>query len=266
MKTTAIVPALIALTAAGCGNQMMRQPSFQPLDIPRAAPAQTAVPAAVDITPTDGLPAPPRAFGEPKIASQEAVDEYAQAGWTEPPLPPANLSDQARYEATPKAVDSLKPPDQFTRMTAQAGHDLFLARCVQCHNASGYGYGPVGEYLLPHPPDLGSKLVQKRSDGAIFWHISMGQGKMPAFAPWTTVPQRWSLTAYVRSLKSATPGSEFSDTLSAPYPVYGERGFEVGDKTYAWQESARPAPRKDVRGPLFAQWAHDVKQGGSHAP
>jgi len=55
----------------------------------------------------------------------------------------------------------------------------------------------------------------------------MGQGKMPAFKTWTTPAERWALTAYVRSLKGASPGSRSVD--DAPYPVYGTRGEQHYD-------------------------------------
>ena len=86
----------------------------------------------------------------------------------------------------------------------RSGQILFYNRCVQCHNPGGYGYGTVGQYLVPHPPDLAAPLVQHITDGAMFWHITMGQGKMPGFRHWLTPDERWALTAYVRSLKGST--------------------------------------------------------------
>jgi len=243
MKSASMYLIFFAMLLSGCGSQMMRQPSYQPLDIPRAAPSPDAVPAAIEITPTDGRPAVSRAFGASSNVGDEAVEEYTDNAQPETIRPPANLSDNARCQATPPNIDSIVSPVALTGDTLIKGRALFPNRCVQCHNASGYGYGPVGGYLVPHPQDLASQLVQKRCIGAIFWHITVGQGNMPAFKTWTSVAQRWQLSAYVRSLKGARTGVSRSDTASAPYPTYGEPGFEN-----------------------TIQWAQDIKTRGGYAP
>jgi mono/diheme cytochrome c family protein len=225
-NTTGLITGA-ALILTGCGNQMMRQPSINPLDSPRAAAPGDAVPVASGLAPFDARPVSSSDTGY----LPHGMSEFAQLSIPEPNLPAPNLSDNARNEPTPHSVDILKNPLPNNSEIISNGHTLFLNRCVQCHNSSGYGYGPVGGYLVPHPPDLGSQLVQKRTNGAIFWHITMGQGKMPAFRTWTTPYQRWELTSFVRSLSHSNPSIKLSDTLDSPYPVYGETGFEIGNKT-----------------------------------
>ncbi len=217
------------LLLAGCGNQMFRQPSYQPLDTPRAQESAQSVQVAVDERPTDGRPVTSPAWGDKTIA--EANPYASSFPSREPDLPGPNLSDNARNEPAPAAVDAIVPPIALDNAhLVSGGHLLFLNRCVQCHNASGYGYGTVGQYLLPHPPDLASPLVQNIKDGALYWHITMGQGKMPGFRHWTTPSERWALAAYVRSLKGVQPGTNLqaADTRLAPYPVYGQVGYENG--------------------------------------
>ena len=225
-----VAVCILATAAAGCGNQMMRQPSFRPLESPRAAPPPEAVPVNASLTPDEAKPVVSRANGDRELAAvlkdHKIVDISGPA--FDPPLPPPNLSDDARNQPTPRQVNTLKNPLPGDPRVAHAGHTLFLNRCVQCHNPGGYGVGPVGRYLAPAPPDLAAALVQKRSDGAIYWHITMGQGKMPAFRTWTAPAERWALTAYVRSLRGAAPGTRSDDTTGTPYPVYGKQGFEGG--------------------------------------
>jgi mono/diheme cytochrome c family protein len=194
-----------------------------------------------DLAPDDARPVHTAALGD-----GEAAQAVGNISVPEPNLPPPNLSDTARFNPTPAAVDALKNPLPTDPRVVRAGHTMFLNRCVQCHNSSGVGYGPVGQYLVPHPPDLASELVQHRSDGAVYWHITNGQGKMPPFKTWTTPTQRWELVSFVRSLgahripnANATAATDpdkapvigplgGSDTQTAPYPVYGLSGFERG--------------------------------------
>lgn len=246
----------LLLLLTGCGNQMLRQPSFSPQDIPRAAPPELSVPVA-----TTAVPAGDRATVSPSYGALTAapVAGYV-AGFNtrEPDLPPPNLSDNARYEPAPAAVNKLTDPLPKDPRLVQSGHVLFLNRCVQCHNPGGYGYGTVGQYLVPHPPDLASPLVQHISDGAMFWHITMGQGKMPGFRHWTTPAERWSLTQYVRSLKGAVLDanragpSAWIETRTAPYPTYGVHGYEDGKSAYPFKV-LHPAGDADSRANVQAQ-------------
>ena len=106
---------LLCLFLTGCGNQMYRQPSYTPLDTPRAAPPTEAVPVSDALTPTDGRPVSSTAFGARVQLAGETEPKLVTAYFTkfppkEPVLPPPNLSDNARYEKAPVSVDSLKNP------------------------------------------------------------------------------------------------------------------------------------------------------------
>ena len=239
------VAILLALATTGCGNQMFRQPNYTPLDTPRAAPPADAVPASMASAPTDAYPVASPAYGDRETAQVLAGQKSATLFPSkERDLPPPNLSDNARYEPGPAVVNTLKNPLPNDPRVVHAGNILFLNRCVQCHNAEGYGYGTVGQYLVPHPPDLASALVQHITDGQLFWHITQGQGKMPGFRHWTTPPERWSLVTYVRSLKNAPKPTDpaayqestaLLNTPNAPYPVYGLKGYERGRSVYSFK-------------------------------
>lgn len=259
---------LLSVLLTGCGNQMYRQASYSPLDTPRAAPPAESVPVSNALTPIDGQPVASAAYGARVAMPGEAHAEAVAANFTkyppkEPILPPANLSDNARYEKAPASVDLLKNPLPGDPRIVRSGSILFANRCVQCHNPSGYGYGAVGSYLVPHPPDLAAPLVQNISDGAMFWHITMGQGKMPGFRTWTTPTERWALTHFVRSLKGNMDTTDahnpdaWTQTRSAPYPVYGVTGYQDGKSAYPFKvlspQARDPDSLGDVQNQGFGQ-------------
>ncbi len=263
--TLTISGVLLSVLLAGCGNQMYRQPNYTPLDAPRAAPPQEAVAADSSILPTDARPVASIAYGArvklPGEAESKAVGgvQLTQFPSKEPVLPPPNLSDNARYEPAPAAVDALKNPLPNDPRVVKSGQILFYNRCVQCHNPSGYGYGTVGQYLIPHPPDLAAPLVQNITDGAIFWHITMGQGKMPGFRHWTTPSERWAMVSYVRSLKGSTATQDktnpdaWTASRSAPYPTYGVKGFQDGKSANPFKTLSPPVEANDMRSTLTHQ-------------
>lgn len=258
----------LSVLLTGCGNQMYRQASYSPLDTPRAAPPAESVPVSNALTPIDGQPVASAAYGARIALPGEVRAEVVATNFTkfppkEPVLPPPNLSDNARYEKAPAAVDLLKSPLPNDPRIVRSGSILFANRCVQCHNPSGHGYGVVGSYLVPHPPDLAAPLVQNISDGAIFWHITMGQGKMPGFRTWTTPTEHWALTHYVRSLKGSTNTADahnpdaWTQTRTAPYPVYGVTGYEDGKSAYPYKvlnpQARDPDSLGDVQHQGFGQ-------------
>lgn len=188
---------------------MLRQVSHSPLSTPRAAPPVGAVPLG---TPAwDAPPSTSAAFGS------------TGPSMPEPNLPPPNLSDDARNQHAPAEVDRLTDPLGVDSATVDVGRRIFLNRCTQCHSIDGQGIGPVGGYLVPAPVALGSATVQRRSDGALFWSITQGEGKMPGFRNWTTVYQRWALVGFVRSLKNVP---QTSVRKGPEYPLYGDPSFE----------------------------------------
>lgn len=254
----ALTGPLAALLLSGCGNQMYRQPNYTPIDAPRAAPPQDSVMADIALTPTDGKAVASNAFGaRVQLPGEDKAKLVAPYFTTFPPkepvLPPPNLSDNARYELAPASVNLLKNPLPQGARLVRSGQILFYNRCVQCHNPGGYGYGTVGQYLVPHPPDLASALVQRASDGAIFWTLTMGQGKMPGFRHWTTPSERWALMAYVRSLKDSTDTADADNagawtvTRDAPYPAYGVTGYQDGRSVYPFKVLRPPTSDPDSR-------------------
>ncbi len=88
------------------------------------------------------------------------------------------------------------------------GKQVYNLYCQTCHGAIGDGQGPVGKTLKPPPRDFTKgDFKYGGSEQEIFDVISNGaasKGGSALMAPWgAVIPEedRWSLVAYVRSLK-----------------------------------------------------------------
>lgn len=110
---------------------------------------------------------------------------------------------QKKWEA-PKGADTLKNPFCNNTVAAAKGKILFDKTCAICHGAKGKGDGVAGVSLNPRPQDLSSSLVQKQTDGAIYWKITTGRPPMASYKSTLTKEQQWQLVNYIRQLKSET--------------------------------------------------------------
>ncbi|MBI1343615.1 MAG: c-type cytochrome [Terrimonas sp.] len=100
----------------------------------------------------------------------------------------------------PASANTLKNPLAGNTSVLKEARILYLNNCAPCHGKSGKGDGIAAAALNPKPADHTSDLVQKESDGAIFWKMSEGHTPMPAYKSTLTVKQRWELVNYIRSL------------------------------------------------------------------
>ncbi len=103
----------------------------------------------------------------------------------------------------PKFADEIKNPLNGNSEAAQKGRNLFNVYCVTCHGEKGEGNGVAAATLNPKPANLASSLVQKQSDGAIYWKITTGfpPTAMISWRSNLSDKQRWSLVNYIRELK-----------------------------------------------------------------
>jgi mono/diheme cytochrome c family protein len=108
---------------------------------------------------------------------------------------------QQKHWEAPKGADTLKNPYRNNIASTAKGKILFEKTCVPCHGAKGKGDGVAGIALNPRPQDLTSELVQKQTDGAIFWKINTGKPPMASYKCILTDEQRWQLVNYLRQLK-----------------------------------------------------------------
>ena len=110
---------------------------------------------------------------------------------------------QQKHWEAPKGADTLRNPLICNVTIASKGKILYDKNCIPCHGAKGKGDGVAGVALNPRPQDLTSDIVQKQTDGAIFWKITNGKSPMASYKSTLTNEQRWQLVNYIRQLKSA---------------------------------------------------------------
>ncbi len=122
----------------------------------------------------------------------------------ENPLPPPERSIPIEG---PIAIPGMPPPENPTtadEASVKRGQELFAINCQMCHGETAEGNGPVAAFLANKPADLTSPVVQSKSDGSIFLTITDGvAGKMPPLNENLTVPERWDLVNFIRTLKPA---------------------------------------------------------------
>ena len=82
---------------------------------------------------------------------------------------------------------------------AEAGGDVFKAKCAMCHGPDGSGNTVMGKNLKLK--DLGSADVQKQSDEELATVIGKGKNKMPAFDGKLSKDQINDVVKYIRTLK-----------------------------------------------------------------
>jgi len=98
-----------------------------------------------------------------------------------------------------------------------AGKAIYERYCHYCHGRKGYGDGPVGTAITPHPADfIHDTKRMRKSDEKLFKSISEGVqrkigGDAMAMPRWATIlseKQRWDVLAYVRELERAGRAAE----------------------------------------------------------
>lgn len=96
------------------------------------------------------------------------------------------------------AVESAKNSYiQFTAATTKDGEAIYTENCLSCHGNPGKGNGLKS--FNPVPPVLSGITTQKRTDGDLFYILTVGKMIMPAFETVLTEDQRWKVISYIRS-------------------------------------------------------------------
>ena len=84
--------------------------------------------------------------------------------------------------------------------------DHFEDHCASCHGDDGRGGTALGESMYPKAPDLSQPVVQRLSDGELFYIIQNGVRwtGMPAWRTQHTVDDTWRLVSFVRKVPTLT--------------------------------------------------------------
>lgn len=95
-------------------------------------------------------------------------------------------------------------PAEADEASLARGSELYTIHCRMCHGPTGGGNGPIAPFLKIKPANLTTDVVQSKSDGSLFLTITNGiVGRMPPLNENLTVPERWDVVNYVRTLKAS---------------------------------------------------------------
>ena len=114
----------------------------------------------------------------------------------------SNYKQDQKWSAPPDAAAKTNPVPSSPEAIA-GGKKIYLRSCAECHNEDGSGLDNAANLTLP--------VVQKESDGELFWKITNGNVRrgMPAFSR-IPEPQRWQIVSFIKTLKPAasSPASD----------------------------------------------------------
>jgi cytochrome c5 len=96
----------------------------------------------------------------------------------------------------PAADAAVKNPVKSTPASIAAGKALYVKDCKMCHGEKGVGVGKMAgtaNFTLPE--------FKSQTDGAIYYKINTGFGKMPAYKTKIAADNdRWNLVNFLRTL------------------------------------------------------------------
>jgi mono/diheme cytochrome c family protein len=100
----------------------------------------------------------------------------------------------------PEEAKQLKNPFATDAESVTRGEEIFSSQCTMCHGADGRGTGDLVERLQLKIPDFtDSKMQAKWTDGALFYVVTKGHGKMPGQEGRFDDKRNWDLVNCVRS-------------------------------------------------------------------
>jgi len=101
----------------------------------------------------------------------------------------------------PADAKKLKNPREATPQSVSKGKQIYASQCAMCHGTTGDGKGDLAERFEYEMPDFTSSQVQADwTDGAWFYVLTHGHGKMSGEGDRLEEETRWDLVNYVRSL------------------------------------------------------------------
>ena len=99
----------------------------------------------------------------------------------------------------PKTAASMKNPFPADESSLERGKHSYQIDCIRCHGKEGKGDGLKAEKVHKDVADLGSDVIQKQTDGELFWKISEARRPMPLTD--ISNDQRWDIVNYIRTFK-----------------------------------------------------------------
>jgi mono/diheme cytochrome c family protein len=101
----------------------------------------------------------------------------------------------------PASADAVKNPLKPTPAGLKDAQELYQKNCVLCHGKTGASNGPAAGSLPQKPANFtDAKMMQKATDGELFWKMTTGRAPMPSWQDKLSETQRWELVNYLRRL------------------------------------------------------------------
>ena len=101
----------------------------------------------------------------------------------------------------PESAVQMKNPVKPAPDNIKAAAMLYQQNCVICHGKTGASNGAAAGSLPEKPANFtDTKMMQKATDGELFWKISTGRAPMPSWQDHFSETQRWELVNYLRVL------------------------------------------------------------------
>jgi mono/diheme cytochrome c family protein len=161
--------AIIALTAAGCRQDMYNQPKTKPFSATEFFANGTSA-RAVPLHTVEYHGAP----------SDDAFNTGLDHGIL---------------------VTYLPAPLKVTRELLQRGRERYDIYCAVCHGITGAGDSEVVRRGFPAPPTYHSDRLRNAPLGHFYDVITNGYGVMYSYASRIEPQDRWAIAAYVRALQ-----------------------------------------------------------------
>ena len=120
--------------------------------------------------------------------------------------PKQSQSDESTPAPVPQSDTDKKNPVKPTTDGLAEAKKLFGYHCAMCHGKEGDGKGDLAEQMkLPLSDWRDPNALSKYTDGALFYIITNGKGKMVGGEGDRTKEEvRWNLVNYVRSFSKKT--------------------------------------------------------------
>jgi mono/diheme cytochrome c family protein len=101
----------------------------------------------------------------------------------------------------PTSADAVQNPVKPTSAGLKDAQALYQKNCVICHGPKGASNGAAAGSLPQKPANFtDAKMMQKATDGELFWKMTTGRAPMPSWQDKLTDTQRWELVNYLRKL------------------------------------------------------------------
>lgn len=134
------------------------------------------------------------------------------------------MAEHVRMVSVPSDVKKVTNPRAATPQILKDAGMHWSMHCATCHGLDGKGDTPIGRGLYPKPPNMLSSIVQRRSDGELFYIINKGVRLtgMPAWEGEDSPEELWDLVSFIRQMPKMKP-EEFQ-AIGKSMPEETEKG------------------------------------------